>query len=286
MSPHSFDNPPRSRNPQSKIVGWGPLLRRGAFSVSFDNLGEAAALERGELVIEESLGTHYTALDVIRRLVALLGDTRATYFIEASNALLYPLQIQSWRDAGHETGIHGWRHEHWGRLAAEERRSSLRRSIDAFRSIGIPVSGFRPPGGIMPNGSNSELEDIGLTYCSPLGEEGGSTMRGRLAHLPFVWKHVDAYQLDPELSAFRQRFGDSASPTSVDEWEAVLHMAMSHAVGKGVHVTVIFHPYLFGRDVAMFTVLERLLRKIERDGDLWVAPCGEVASWLKARAGE
>ncbi len=34
----------------STTTGWGPQRKRGAVSLSFDNLGEAAALNRGDVI--------------------------------------------------------------------------------------------------------------------------------------------------------------------------------------------------------------------------------------------
>lgn len=176
--------------------------------------------------------------------------------------------------------MHAWRHEHWARLDAATRRALLRRGLDAFAELGITPCGFRPPGGSLPLEALHEFRSAGLSYCSPLGMLGGSVTQDGVAVLPFVWRHIDAYQLDPDLSSLRERFGDKSAPISVEDWEAVLDGAVAHALEHRTHVTMIFHPYLLARDERMVAALQGLLHALERKPDLWVASCGEVADWL------
>jgi len=52
---------------------WGPGLKRGAVSFTFDNLGEAADLEFGTWPKDVAVGTHYTVVDVLPALLRKLG---------------------------------------------------------------------------------------------------------------------------------------------------------------------------------------------------------------------
>jgi len=260
-------------------AAWGPMQRKGAISLTFDNLGEAAALRRGDPVPTASVGQDPTA-SFISRLLAVVGDLPCTWFIEASNATLYPAQIRSWHEAGKEVGIHAWQHEHWAELGPSERVMLLGRCQDAFDSIGVTPRGFRPPGGLLPPGALDEFREADLAYCSPLGTPGASGLQGRLAVLPFAWPHVDAYMLDPTLAAFREQHGDPAPPGSLAQWRASLEAALAFASEQQRHVTVIFHPYLLISSVGMLDELHQFVSSLRARADVWIASCSEVSDWL------
>lgn len=258
--------------------GCGPLRKSGAISITFDNLGEAAALQRGDTISQ--LGEDPTAkfIDV---LLKELGDLPATYFIEASNTELYPKQILKWFKAGKEVGVHGWRHEHWGKLEPDTRRRVLDRSLAAFRNWGIETPGFRPPGGVCTSEMLDELRDYGFKYCSPLGSLGGATYANGVSLLPFIWHHVDAYLLDPSLGAMRERNGDAALPHSSAQWDAVLDEAIQFAASENQHVCIIFHPYLLLSSPDHLASLRRFIGKVRGHKDIWCASAFDVSEALK-----
>lgn len=260
--------------------GWGPSRKRGAFSLTFDNFGEAADLELGRFPEGQPIGQHFTAIEYLPKLLDLVKDVPVTYFIEAFNVAVYPQQLKSIRDAGQEIAMHAWRHEAWGKQDATTRADILKRSLQAYESIGIVPKGFRPPGGVMADEAVQEFLDCGLTYCSPLGDAGATGTKRDLAVLPFAWKHVDAYMLDPKLGALRTAFGDPAEPIDQAQWQRVVDEAIELAL-QGRHVTLIFHPVLFGRDAAMTETVQRLVGTLRSNRDLWVASCSEVADWLR-----
>ena len=195
---------------------------RGTISVSFDNFGEAADLELGRHPQDEPIGRHFTACESFDALLGIVGDRPITYFVEASNALLYPDALRAMRDHGIEIGLHGWRHEHWGRLEPSRRPEVLARGVDALQGIGIRPRGFRPPGGEMREGALAEIARAGLDYCSPLGDAGAAGVSDGVPVLPFAWRHVDAYQLDPRLDALRARHGDPPQAADGAAYGAIL----------------------------------------------------------------
>ena len=260
--------------------GWGPSSKRGAFSLTFDNFGEAADLELGRFPEGQPIGQHFTAIEYLPKFLKLVEDVPVTYFIEAFNVAVYPQQLRSIRDAGQEVAMHAWRHENWGKQDAGRRKDILKRSLDAYASIGISPKGFRPPGGVMTDEAVQEFLDCGLTYCSPLGDAGATETKQGLAVFPFAWKHVDAYMLDPKLGALRTAFGDREAPIDRVQWQRVVDDAVSLAL-QGHHVTLIFHPVLFGRDAVMTETVQRLVAILKSERDLWVASCAEVADWLR-----
>jgi peptidoglycan/xylan/chitin deacetylase (PgdA/CDA1 family) len=263
--------------------GWGPARKAGAFSLSFDNLGEAADLELARHPADQPLGQHFTATHLLPEVLRLVDGLPITYFIEAMNVQWYPDALRRIRDAGIEIGLHAWAHENWARPDAAARRDILQRSMAAYDSLGITPRGFRPPGGALPEGAIDEFRAVGLRYCSPAGSAGAShgvgTGADAFAVLPFAWRHVDVYLMDPRLEAFRARQGDRAAAATPAGWRETVLDALALA-RSGQHVTLVFHPFFFGPDPAMRAVLVELIDLLRRSEDLWVASCGAVADWL------
>jgi peptidoglycan/xylan/chitin deacetylase (PgdA/CDA1 family) len=167
----------------------------GAVLLSFDNLGEASELERGSWPAGSELGRHRSVSEALPRLLDELDRQRlsGTFFVEAINCELYPDALREIAARGHELGAHGWRHEDWAGLGSEREEQVLRRAARAFAQLGIPVTGFRPPGGTLHAGSFRLLRANGFTWCSPAG--GSWTVRDAMTVLPFEWELVDAYHL-------------------------------------------------------------------------------------------
>lgn len=259
-------------------------LRSASIAVTFDNFGEAADLELGRHPPHEPVGRHFTATETLEPLLGLIAGRPVTYFVEASNTLLYPQALRRMRDAGVEIGLHGWRHENWGQRAAGERAEVLRRSVDAMRALGIAPRGFRPPGGAMPDGAIAQLAEAGLDYCSPLGVAGTVGVADGVALLPFAWRHVDAYALDPRLGALRARHGDAEDAIDVPSWRRTLGEALELAVSARTHVTLVFHPFLFMRDAAMLEALRSLLAAIDAHPGLRAVRCADAADAVRTPA--
>jgi peptidoglycan/xylan/chitin deacetylase (PgdA/CDA1 family) len=205
-------------------------------SVTFDNLGEAAELERGTWPEDRPLGEHFSVRECLPQLLALLAreDLRATFFVEGLNGELYPEVLDGLRAAGHEVACHGWRHEPWHEVTDEAER--LARARDA---LGGPV-GFRPPGGRLNAGTAETLRELGFTYCSPAGSRAG--LVGGIAALPFRWELIDAYYYLPHFGRRRARNGDPEEPmTPAVLRERVLAALDAHTEG---HLVLLFHPFL------------------------------------------
>jgi peptidoglycan/xylan/chitin deacetylase (PgdA/CDA1 family) len=263
--------------------GWGPEGKPAALSVTLDNFGEAAELSLGLLPTNYSAGRHETATTILPRLLPALSDLKITYFIEGINAELYPRELGAITDAGHEIGLHAWQHESWNGLSLVRQESLLQMSLRAMDKIGLRPAGFRPPGGQVSADSLTLLRRLGFDYCSPLGSSGSRLEEG-LVILPFQWRHVDAYMMDPVLSAYRADNAASATPYAAHEWSAILDRAIVEAIGHRQHLTVIFHPYMFGRHNDQWAVFDRFLQQIRSRTDLWIANCAAVARWIRKGA--
>jgi peptidoglycan/xylan/chitin deacetylase (PgdA/CDA1 family) len=253
----------------------------GGLSLTFDNLGEAAELEAGAVPAEP--GRHFTAIRVVPEILAMLAERElpATFFVEGLNAELYPGLLQEIAAGGHEVAYHAWRHEHWAGLTATEQAENLARGTDAFAELGLDLAGIRPPGGGLGPGGLGVLHEAGLRYCSPAGAGAGSD-RG-LALLPFRWRDVDAGCLLPGLESVREEVAGRAEPLEPAAFLAALEAELERLMSDGGYVAVVLHLALLE-----WLGAERLAALLDRaaaaaaDGDLWVAPCAEVADHILA----
>lgn len=269
--PHTDDEPWRTP--------WEPGSR-AAVSVTFDNLGEAAEVDLGLWPPEKPLGEHESVTRALPPMLDLLAecDLRATFFVEAWNALLYPAALEAIAARGHEVASHGWRHENWAALERAEEAETLRRCIDVMRKVDIDVAGFRPPGGVLTRDSLTLLRDEGLAYCSPLGAR--SALVGEVAVAPFGWEAVDAYYYYDLFAELRASRGDPGEPLPPERFASAVSALVASAAVAGEHLVVVLHPFLEHEEERQH-VLRGVLRAIA-EADVWCATCADVASAMRA----
>jgi peptidoglycan/xylan/chitin deacetylase (PgdA/CDA1 family) len=242
--------------------------RAGAtVSLTFDNLGEVADLERGQWPADAPLGRHASVTRTLPRILSLLDEVglRATFFVEGLNAELYPAALRELDAAGHEVAFHGWQHERWSELDPATERASLERGVSALDSLGLRPVGFRPPGGELTEVSLGLLREYGFEYCSPVGTE--VELRDGLVVLPFRWGLIDAFHYLPHFASLRG--SDDVLPPSR------LRASLESALDGGGFLALLFHPFLLEFE-ERFAVLRWVLERVRERG-LWCAPCREVA---------
>jgi hypothetical protein len=261
--------------------GRWPGGARAAVSVTVDNLGEAAEIELGLRPPDAPLGDHYsvkTALPIVLETLASAG-LLATFFVEGMNAEVYPEALTAIAGAGHELGYHAWCHEDWSSLGQQAEIENLDRGLAAFRAIGIEPSGFRPPGGLINEGTLGLMAYRGLRHCSPAGSVAGID---RVAVLPFSWPSVDVFHLLPSFGSLREHITGDAEPGGADAVRAALLASIEDALAGGSHTTLVVHTWAIEMELdAVGEVLARIGEGVA-GGELWAAPCGEVAAWMTA----
>jgi peptidoglycan/xylan/chitin deacetylase (PgdA/CDA1 family) len=279
----------------SHSSGFGPDERERVVVLSFDNLGEASPLERGTWEAPPPLGQDPSVTVALPRLLDELDrhDLSATFFVEAINCEMYPSAVREIVDRGHELGVHGWRHEPWAELPATHERALLKRSTDAFASLGIEACAFRPPGGEPTAQTPALLRELGYAWYSPAGDALSSSdtvssgdavsSSDGLVSVPFDWELVDAYHLMERFGELRSRRGDERAALTPEAVTSRLTRALD---GGRAAQTVIMHPFLM-LDDRWWSGAQAVLASIAalgRDGRAWVVPGRELASWLNVGA--
>lgn len=277
-----------------------------AISFTMDNLGEAQAVHNKSWPPDKPTGQDPSVLETLPRILDLLaaqhgnsdssgndggsnedgGGIKATYFAEAWSLGVYPTAVADLRRRGHEVAWHGFQHEPWHALSAAEEEDSFARSHAAAKGAGVTYRGFRPPGGKVNGARTLGLcARYGVEYVSPLGRFGiengeGSAGEGDVVVLPFEWEAVDAFWYMDKFSGIRREHGVQEEALGPDEFRGYLLRRIEEVKAEGSYMSILFHPFLTTDDDRM-AVLEEVVRKIGRDGEIWCAPCSDVATWVR-----
>lgn len=261
-------------------MSWGPQGRAAAIAVSFDNLGEASDLERGQWPVNAPLGHHFSVTRALPWVLETLAEAaiRATFFVEGLNAELYPEALRAVDAAGHEIAYHGWSHEVWADLDPARERELLARGVGALGGLGLAPVGFRPPGGELIPSSPRSLTTAGFTYCSPAGVR--VEVADGLVRLPFEWALIDAFHYLPHFAPRRRAALGSTTPLAPSALRSTLGHAIDAAVRRGGFLTLLFHPFLLDTDerrAVLRAVLDDLRARIDERA-VWCAPLRDVAA--------
>jgi len=259
-----------------------PDGRRGALSVTFDNLGEAAEIQLGA---DPDPGEHESvtrSLPLVLEALERHGVT-ATFFVEGLNAERYPDVLRGIDGAGHEVAYHAWCHEQWGELDPSEESENLRRGREAMGRLGLEPRGFRPPGGELSEHSLDLLAETGFAYVSPAGEEAGEeASAGTAAVLPFRWPEVDAFHVLPVFEDRRRELLGDAEAGGLEAIRAHLLGAVRRAAEQGGYAAIVLHNGMIETEDELVDELLAEAADRAEEGELWLARCDQVAAWLSS----
>jgi len=253
-------------------VSW-PDGRRGALSVTFDNLGEAAEIQLGA---DPELGEHESVTRSLPLVLEVLErhGVPATFFVEGLNAEVYPDALRRIDRAGHEVAYHAWCHEQWGELSPDEEGENLRRGMEALGGLGLEPRGFRPPGGETSERTLELLHEAGFTYVSPAGERAGAGV------VPFRWPEVDAFHVLPVFEEQRKEILGDSEAGGVEAVREHLLGAVRRVADEGGHAVLVLHNGMIEMEDEVVDELLGEARNRHDAGDLWLARCDEMANWM------
>jgi peptidoglycan/xylan/chitin deacetylase (PgdA/CDA1 family) len=199
----------------------------------------------------------------------------ATFFIPGVIAHQAPATVREVVGAGHEVGLHGYRHDSPRGWDAARLRLDLSRSQEALASAGAPTArGYRAPEWHVQTGDLAVLRDAGLRYDSSLsGFEVPYTVDG-LLELPVNWGLDDAPFL---LYTSRSHRPPDDATALADRWLADLDAFV--AAGQLAVLTV--HPWIIGRSTTI-RAFARFCRAVRERDDVWTGTATQLADHTDA----
>ena len=256
---------------------------RCAVALSFDSDHETNELrDGGESIGKLSQGQYGNRQGVPRILDILRAHgVRASFFVPAVVAMLYPDEQRRVVAEGHEIGIHGWIHERNSILPEASERDLQMRAADMLEKI----SGQRPVGIRTPSWDFSPhtlaiTRDMGLLYDSSLMADDDCyelLLDGQptgVVELPVEWIRDDAVYFN--MNRF-QSLRPYTPPSSVLE---IFRREFDAAYAEGGLFQLTMHPHIIGHRSRMM-ILEELIQHIRAHTGIWFATHADVVRYVK-----
>lgn len=260
---------------------------RCAIALSFDVDHETNELRDGGKSVGRLSWGQYGNRVGIPRILSLLEreDVKASFFVPAVTALLYPDEQRRIVGEGHEIGLHGWIHEVNTAVPPAQERELHLRSADTLEQI----TGIRPVGMRTPSWDFSEVtlaveRELGLLYDSSLFadddpyeliEKGEAT---GMVELPVEWIRDDAVYFN--MNRF-QALRPYTPPEAVFD---IFRREFEGAYADGGLFLLTMHPHVITYRSRLW-ILEELIRLAKAKGDCWFATHADIASYVKEQAG-
>lgn len=256
---------------------------RCAVALSFDSDHETNELRDGGKSIGRMSWGQFGARVGIPRIAALLRkyDVKATFYVPAVAALLYPDEQRALVAEGHEIGIHGWIHELNSVLPYENERDLMLRSAETLEKItGKRAVGMRTPSWDFSPGTLAIEKELGLLYDSSLmadedcyelllhGEPTG------IVELPVEWIRDDAVYF------IMHRFQSLRPYTPPSDVFDIFRREFEAAYEAGGIFQLTMHPHIITHRSRIW-IVEELIRLAKSKGDCWFATHEDVVRWAK-----
>lgn len=260
---------------------------RCAVALSFDSDHDTNELRDGGKSIGRLSWGQFGNRQGVPRIERLLDkhDFKATFFVPAVSALLYPDEQRRLVANGHEIGIHGWIHELNSVLDYQTERDLMFRSADTLEKVtGVRPVGLRTPSwDFSPNTMRIERE-LGLLYDSSLMadddpyeilEEGQPT---GVIELPVEWIRDDAVYFN------MNRFAALRPYTAPEHVFDIFRREFEGAYEEGGLFLLTMHPHVITYRSRLW-ILEQLIELMKAKGNVWFATHAEIAAYVKEEAG-
>jgi peptidoglycan/xylan/chitin deacetylase (PgdA/CDA1 family) len=259
-------------------------------ALTIDVDGEAAIINMGAGGSPKMLSMgRYGPLRGVPRLLDVLDrqGVCATFFFPGYTLEHWPDVAREVVARGHEVALHGYLHESFGSLTADEQRRIHERSIQiAEEVLGYRPVGVRPPG---------DYNDDTLSIVREMGYIYDSNMRGddrpyrvsidgepsELIEIPLHWELDDTpyffFGHGTGYAGVRIESPEAAYEAYTTEFDGYLREGLCY-----VHTC---HPEMMGKP-GRAIVYERLIEYMRRAGDVWFAKCEDIARWWAAATRE
>jgi peptidoglycan/xylan/chitin deacetylase (PgdA/CDA1 family) len=259
---------------------------RCAVALSFDSDHETNELRDGGESIGKLSQGQYGNRQGIPRILDILAknDVKASFFVPAVVALLYPDEQRRVVAEGHEIGIHGWIHERNSVLPVEAERDLQMRSADTLERIaGVRPVGIRTPSWDFSPNTLAITRDMGLKYdsslmadvdCYELLMDGANT---GVVELPVEWIRDDAVYFNMNRFAGLRPY---TPPTDVFD---IFKREFDGAYSEGGLFQLTMHPHISGYRSRVW-ILQELIRYIRAHTNVWFATHAEIVEYAKAHA--
>ncbi len=262
-----------------RLMPTWPEGARVAVALSFDSDHETVALRDGQVSpgrLSQGQYGNRVAVPRIRETLAR-HDVRATFFVPAVSALLYPEEQRCLVGEGHEIALHGWIHERNSQLARSDERELMHRSADTLEKItGARPCGLRTPSWEFSANTLTIIREMGLIYDSSLmaDDEPYELMERNeptgVVEIPVEWIRDDAVYFN--MSRF-----DALRPyTPPSAVLGIFKAEFDAAHREGGLFQLTMHPHHIGHRSRM-TVLDDLISHMKAKGQVWFATHGDVA---------
>ena len=263
-----------------------PGGKRCAVALSFDSDHETNELrEAGESPGKLSQG-QYGNRQGVPRIAAILRrhGVKASFYVPAVSALLYPEEQRALAAEGHEIGIHGWIHERNSVLALEAERDLMLRSRDVLeKTSGQRPVGMRTPSWDFSPNTLALAKEMGLEYDSSLMADVDCyelLMDGQptgVVELPVEWIRDDAVYFN------MNRFAALRPYTPPEGVFDIFRRELDAAYDEGGIFQLTMHPHVSGYRSRIW-ILEELIRHAKAKGDVWFATHAEIVRHAKEHA--
>jgi len=140
----------------------------GTICLTFDFDAVSLWIQR-EMTTMTSVSRGEFGVEAVPRILNMLKKRgiKSTWFIPGHTIETYPAVCKMIIDQGHEVGLHGYIHENFNMLSAEEEWGILNKSIKIAEQLtGIKPKGFRSPAWDISSRTIENLEKLELVYDS------------------------------------------------------------------------------------------------------------------------
>jgi peptidoglycan/xylan/chitin deacetylase (PgdA/CDA1 family) len=266
--------------------GW-PGDARCAVALSFDSDHETNELRDGGESIGRLSQGQYGNRQGVPRILKILSqhEVKASFYVPAVTALLYPDEQRRVVAEGHEVGIHGWIHERNSELPYTNEKDLQFRSADVLEKVtGARPVGIRTPSWDFSPNTLAITREMGLLYDSSLmadvdcyelelnGEPTG------VVELPVEWIRDDAVYFN------MVRFANLRPYTPPQAVFEIFKREFDAAYREGGIFQLTMHPHISGYRSRIW-ILDELIRYMRSNTGVWFATHADVARYAKAQSG-